>query len=136
MRFLALLIVLGFPVADVYLTVRFAEFTGLPIWVWLLAGVAVGAWLIRSERVSFRARLLASMHGQEPLLRNLLDSGRKVGAGVLFMLPGVVSDLLALALLMLPINVGSPLEPRPVYASGNVRPRHGDVLEGEYRRTE
>ena len=32
---------------------------------------------------------VAAMHGEQPLLRGLLDSGRKVLAGLLFILPGV-----------------------------------------------
>jgi UPF0716 family protein affecting phage T7 exclusion len=44
------------------------------------------------------------------LLSSLLDSGRKVLAGILFVLPGVVTDVAALLLLALPINLTSRLQ--------------------------
>ncbi|MDH4181132.1 MAG: FxsA family protein, partial [Betaproteobacteria bacterium] len=85
-----------------------------------------GIVLLRNERLAFRARTLAALHGDEPLLRGVVDSGRKVLAGFLLLLPGVVSDLLAVALLMLPLNVG----PAFGTASGN------RAIEGRFRRIE
>src|SRR5512134_665881 len=133
MRFLALGIVVAFPVIDLYLTMRFAQSTGSPLWVWLSMGTIGGLLVLRSERLSFRSKTLASMHGQYSLLRSLLDSGRKVLAGILLLLPGVVSDLAALALLALPINLGRRLHPQAVGAGGPTQ-RRRDPLEGDFRR--
>jgi UPF0716 protein FxsA len=74
--------------------------------IWLFGGLIAGVALLRNERVAFRARTVAAMQGEASILRGMLDSGRKVLAGFLFILPGVVSDLFGLGLLMLPINVG------------------------------
>jgi UPF0716 protein FxsA len=82
--------------------------------------------------VEFRARTVAAMHGDFPRLRGLVDSGRKVAAAVLLIVPGVLTDLLALLLLMLPINQRDALRPQPASAGRGVRSR--DVLEGEWRR--
>lgn len=132
MRFVFLAIVLGFPLIDLYATVRFARWTGVPVWAWLSVSVAAGLFLLRNERLAFRANTVATMHGQQPLLRGLLDSGRKVLAGLLFLIPGIVSDLLALALLALPINVGRDFQPRAAAASrGGSR-----AIDGEFRRVE
>ena len=95
MRLIMLAIVLGFPLIDLYTTVRFARWTGIPVWAWLAVSAFVGISLLRSERTAFRANVVAAMHGGQPLLRGLLDSGRKVLAGVLFVLPGVLSAWLA-----------------------------------------
>ena len=84
-----LLIVLGFPLLDLYATVRFARWTGVPVWVWLGLAPLAGALLLRNERLAFRASTVAAMHGEQPLLRGLFDSGRKVLAGLLLLLPGV-----------------------------------------------
>lgn len=130
MRFVLLAILLAFPLIDLYVTTRFARWTGVPVWAWLCVALAAGLYLLRAERMAFRANTVASMHGQQPLLRGLLDSGRKVLAGFLFLVPGVVSDLLALALLALPINVGREFEPRPAPA-GRAGAR---AIDGEYRR--
>jgi UPF0716 protein FxsA len=130
MRFLVLGIVLAFPVLDFLATLRFAQWTGTPAIAWFALSLAAGAYLLRNERLAFRARTVAALHGEQPVFRGLLDSGRKVLAGALFILPGIVSDLLALALLMLPINVGR-LGAQTAAAG---RGYGGGSIEGEYRR--
>lgn len=135
MRLLLLVILLGFPAADLYVTLRFAQSTGVPVWIWLSISVVSGLLLLRNERTAFRANVLAALHGEQSLLRGVVDSGRKVLAGLFLLLPGVVSDLIAIALLMLPINTGRGFEPQP---AGAGRPPYGrrDALEGEFRRIE
>lgn len=128
MRLVVFAIVLAFPVLDLYATVRFARWSGVPVWVWLLASTIAGMVLLRNERLAFRARTVAALHGEQSLLRGLLDSGRKVLAGLLLLLPGVISDMLALMLLALPINTGGKFATE---AAG--RARH-DVIDGDYRR--
>ena len=130
MRFIVLAIVLAFPVLDLFATVRFARWTGVPVWTWLALSTIAGFLLLRNERVAFRANTAAAMHGQHLMLRELFDSGRKVLAGILFLLPGVLSDLMALVLLALPLNVG-----REPVAYPRRRAR-SDAFEGEYRRIE
>ncbi len=132
MRFVFLAIVLGFPLIDLYTTVRFARWTGVPVWAWLSVSLAAGFFLLYNERLAFRANTVATMHGQQPLLRGLLDSGRKVLAGFLFLIPGIVSDLLALVLLALPINVGRDFEPRTAPAGRS----DGRAIDGEFRRVD
>ena len=134
MRFILLLIVLGFPFIDLYATVRFARWTGVPVWGWLVLSFIAGAYLLRNERMAFRAATIAAMHGEQPLLRGLVDSGRKVLAGVLFMLPGVLSDLIALLLLAFPLNLGREFAPRAV-AAGQFG-ASGKAIDGEYHRVE
>lgn len=134
MRLLMLVILLGFPAADLYATVRFAQWTGVPVWVWLSISVASGLLLLRNERMAFRSHVLAALHGEQSLLRGVVDSGRKVLAGLFLLLPGVVSDLIAVALLMLPINTAR-IGPQPAGAGRSVYGRR-ESLEGEYRRIE
>jgi UPF0716 protein FxsA len=130
MRFVVLAIVLAFPAIDLLATVRFARWTGIPVWMWLAMSTLAGFVLLRNERVAFRANTAAALHGQHLNLRELFDSGRKVLAGFLFLMPGVLSDLMALILLALPLNVGRGLEP-VAYPRRRV-PR--DSFDGEYRR--
>jgi UPF0716 protein FxsA len=134
MRLLYLLIVLGFPLLDLYATVRIARWTNVPTWAWLGLPLVAGFLLLRNERLAFRARTIAAMHGEESLLRGLFDSGRKVLAGFLLILPGVISDIMALVLLALPLNIGSRDHIPHAAASGRA-PRRAP-FEGEYRRVE
>jgi UPF0716 protein FxsA len=125
MRFLILLIVLIFPVLDVLATVRFARWTGIPAVVWFVASAIAGVLLLRKERITFRAKTLAALRGDQPLLRVL--------AAVLLISPGIVSDLIALLLLLLPINLGPPLATQPASFSRGFR---RNSLEGDFRRVD
>jgi UPF0716 protein FxsA len=136
MRFIVMLIVLAFPVLDVLVTLRFARWTGVPALAWFIASTAAGMLLLRHERIGFRARTLAALRGDQPLMRGLLDSGRKVLAAFLLILPGIASDLIALVLLLLPINVGSAFATASVSIGGGYRGRNRDALDGDYRRIE
>ena len=130
MRFVLLAIVLAFPAIDLLATVRIARWTGVPVWMWLALSTTAGFVMLRNERVAFRANTAAAMHGQQLALRGLFDSGRKVLAGVLFILPGLISDGLALLLLALPLNVGHE---RGRQAAHPWRRERGDAFDGESR---
>ena len=72
------------------------------------------------------ARLIQSLQeGGHPLLA-LLGSARKMIAGLLFILPGVLSALAALLLLLVPLRMPSREPPR--------RPAESNVIEGQWRR--
>jgi UPF0716 protein FxsA len=131
MRFVVLLIVLSFPVLDVLVTLRFARWTGVPAVAWFIVSAIAGAVLLSKERMTFRAKTLAALRGDQPLLRGLLDSGRRILAALLLILPGIVSDVIALLLLLLPINLGAPLATQP---AGMGRGFARDPLEGDFRR--
>ncbi|MET0683576.1 MAG: FxsA family protein [Casimicrobiaceae bacterium] len=132
MRVAMLLIVLGFPLIDLYATVRIARWTGVPVYAWLGLAALAGLYLLRNERTAFRANTLAAMHGEQPLLRGLFDSGRKVLAGMLFLLPGILSDVMALALLALRLNLGRDFAPSA--AAGGDFHRGPKSIDGEFRR--
>ena len=127
MRIVLLLILLGFPALDVYLTVQFAQLTRIPVWLLLIAGTVAGFILLRNERVTFRAKSQAILSGHTPLMSSMLDSGRKVLAAVLLILPGIVTDIVALALLAMPLNLTGRLQTQG--GNGGVK-----VFDGEYRR--
>jgi UPF0716 protein FxsA len=133
MRFVVSLIVLSLPILDVLATMRFARWTGVPTLAWLVASAVAGAVLLRNERLLFRAKTLAALRGDQPLLRGLLDSGRRILAALLLILPGIVSDVIAMLLLLLPINLGAPLATQ---RAGVSRDFARDSLEGDFHRVE
>ena len=134
MRFVVLSILMLFPLLDLVVTARFARWSGVPMWMWLTGSAIAGLWVLTNERGQFRARTLAAFRGDEPLLRSLLDSGRRVLAGTLLLVPGILTDAVALVLLMLPINQRGGFGPEPVTAGQSTYPRDARALDGEYRR--
>jgi UPF0716 protein FxsA len=133
MRFVLLAIVLVFPMFDLYVTTRFARWSGIPLWVWLGGSLIGGLWLLKNERLAFRSNTVAALHGEQSLLRELVDSGRKVLAGILLIMPGVLTDVLAALLLLFPINHGR-LRPQPVIVGRGYGRRN--TIDGDYRRTD
>jgi UPF0716 protein FxsA len=135
MRIVYLLIVLAFPVLDLLATLRIANWTGVPLWVWLGLPLIAGFLTLRNERLEFRARTIAALRGDHAALRDLFDSGRKVLAGFLLILPGVISDFLALALLAFPLNLGAAGCAPGLRTTRRPGPARGrTTIDGEYRR--
>jgi len=136
MRFVMLGIVLIFPLLDLFVTARFARWSGVPLWMWLTGSAIAGVWVLTNERAQFRTRTLAALRGDHSLLRGLLDSGRRVLAGMLLLVPGVLTDVLALLLLLLPINQRGAFGPQFVTAGREPYARERTTLDGDYRRIE
>ena len=136
MRIVYLLIVLAFPLLDLLATLRIANWTGVPLWAWLGLPLIAGFLTLRNERLEFRARTIAALRGDHAALRDLFDSGRKVLAGFLLILPGVISDILALALLAFPLNLGAAAGGAPgIRTARRPGPAQGrTTIDGEYRR--
>ena len=99
--------------------------------LWLLGGVVAGVSIMRDAGAGLMPRLAASLQqGHEPF-GVLWAAGRRFFAGLLLILPGAGSDILALLLLLWP----SP--PRPSTPPGAARRAHrpgDDVIGGEFRR--
>jgi UPF0716 protein FxsA len=129
MRFLLIAILLGFPLLEAVVLVRLSETFG---WWWILALVILSACagmaLIKEARFAMLARLASGVaQGGFPIAA-LTDSARVVLAGLLLIFPGVVSDLIAITLLLLP-------RPRFIADRAARRQGGGTLIEGEFRRT-
>jgi UPF0716 protein FxsA len=99
-------------------------------WVlaWVVMAACAGAALIKEARFALLARLAAGFAQGRFAIAALTDSARTVLAGLFLIFPGVVSDLIAFTLLLLP-------GPRVVTESAVRRAPHGTLIEGEFRRT-
>jgi hypothetical protein len=80
------------------------------------------------RRLSLVARLATGFTQGSFAIGALTDSARTVLAGILLIFPGVVSDLIALTLLLWP-------GPRFVVEPVSRRERPGTFIEGDFRRT-
>ena len=128
MRLLLIAILLGFPFLEVVVLVRLGESLGWWILAWVVLAACAGVALIKEARFALVARLAAGFAQGRFSIAALTDSARTVVAGLFLIFPGVVSDLIALTLLLLP-------RPKAVMESGSLRDLGGSVIDGEYRRT-
>ena len=128
MRLLLIVALLGFPLAEAIVLVRLGEVLGWWILAWVILAACAGVALIKEARFAMVARLAAGLaHGRFSIAA-LTDSARTVLAGLLLIFPGVLSDLLALAVLLLP-------SPRVALEPAARRATQGTLIEGEFRRS-
>lgn len=104
----------------IYLTGR--EIGGLYTLLGLLLGLALGGWTLRLAGVALLPELMHSLQAGHTPWGVLWRTGRRLLAGLLLILPGFFSDLIALILLLWPSN--------------NQQSNQVDqtVIEGEWRR--
>jgi UPF0716 protein FxsA len=128
MRLLLIAILLGFPLLEGVVLVRLSETLGWWILAWVVLAACAGMALIKEAHFALVARLAAGFAQGQFSIVALTDSARTVVAGALLIFPGVVSDLIALTLLLLPGR-------RVVADSASRRHRGGTLIEGEFRRS-
>jgi UPF0716 protein FxsA len=127
MRLILFAILLGFPLLEAVVLVRLSETLGWWVLAWVVLAAVAGMALIKEARFALVARLAAGLAQGRFSIVALTDSARVVLAGILLIFPGVVSDLIALTLLLLP-------SPR-VVETPQRRGRRDAFIEGEFRRT-
>lgn len=122
--FFILAILLAFPVLEIYTLVQVGHLIGWWLPLWLIVAAILGARLLREAQLSFVFRLFDGLQRGQGLPAALFGSGRNILAGLLLIFPGLISDALALILLLLP---SAPPDPP-------AGPREDGVIEGEFRR--
>jgi len=97
--------------------------------LWLIAALWAGVALIRAQHSDLPARLHQALARGENPFGEIWASGRRLLAGMLLILPGAGSDLLALLLLLWPTaRAPSPMPPATATRG------ESEVIEGEFRR--
>lgn len=137
MRLLILGILMGFPLLEGAVLYTLGQGHGGWVAAWLLFSAIAGIVLIKQARFSLVTRLASELSRGQFSLSAVIDSFRTVIAGLLLIFPGIISDIMALALLLLPIR-----EPAYQYAHASAgrptKPGRGNdgagVIEGEFRR--
>ena len=128
MRLMLFAILLGFPLLEAVVLVRLSQTMGWWVLAWMILAAVAGMALIKEARLSLVARLATGFTQGSFAIGALTDSARTVLAGILLIFPGVVSDLIALTLLLWP-------GPRFVVEPVSRRERPGTFIEGDFRRT-
>lgn len=133
MRFLILGFLMGLPLLEGALLYSLGQGHGLWVLAWLVFAAAAGVVLIKQARFSLVTRLGSALARGEFSLAAIIDSFRTVLAGLLLIFPGIITDVAAMLLLLLPIR-----EPAHANARGSAAaiptPGAGGVIEGEFRR--
>jgi UPF0716 protein FxsA len=102
--FLALLI--GWPVIEITVFFLVADWLGLPAAVsGILLSSLIGLAVLRAQGLAIARRAQAELATGRMPMRQLFDGACLAVAGILFLLPGFVTDVVALAL-MLPLVRG------------------------------
>jgi UPF0716 protein FxsA len=127
-RIVLMAILLGFPLLEALVLLRLSATLGWWVLAWVVLAACAGMALIKEARFAMLARLAAGFAQGRFQITALTDSARTVLAGLLLVFPGVVSDFIALTLLLLP-------GPRVVAESGVRARRHATLIEGEFRRS-
>ena len=128
MRLLLIVILLGFPLLEAVVLVRLSQTLGWWVLAWVVLAACAGMALIKEARFALVARLAAGLAEGQFSITALTHSARTVLAGLLLIFPGVVSDLIAITLLLLP-------GPRAASEAVTRRDPRGAIIEGEFRRS-
>lgn len=143
MRLFFFIILLAFPVAEIYLLVTLGQRYGWWLLLYLVVITYLGLQLIRGEKQLMSAKVMQSLKTGGNPIKTMMGSARNMFAGVLLVIPGVMTDVMAVILLLIPIQqpkVSPNADSYQTDASGfeanfknaDTRPANDDVIEGEY----
>ena len=132
MRFIIGLILLAFPFLEIYLLVELAHRYGWWLLLYLVVLGFLGLQLIRGEKLLMSAKMMQSMSAGGNPIKTLLGCARNLIAGVLLIIPGVISDIIAVILLLIPIN--KPNFSTATNSQYQTQAANDDVIEGEYTK--
>lgn len=152
MRYLIGLILLAFPFAELFLLISLADAYGWWLLFYLVVVGFLGLQLIRGEKLLMTAKMMQSLASGGNPVKTMIGSARNMVAGVLLIIPGVMTDMIAVILLLIPVNKQSsgqnanannhqyeqPFQQQPndqqnYRQQANVSAANDDVIEGEYK---
>ena len=127
MRLLLLFILLAFPIAEIWLLIDLAETYGWWLGLYLVLVTYLGWRLIQEEKQLLAGRMLQTlMQSPSPNL-SILGGLKNLLAGVLLVIPGVMTDLIAVLLLLIP--TAKPLKRNPFQDEASSKSANDDVIE-------
>jgi len=132
MRSFIPLILLVFPFAEIFLLVKLAYLYGWWLFVYLVVIGYLGLQLIRGEKLQASAKMMQSLGAGGNPVKAMLGSARNMVAGVLLIIPGVISDVIAVILLLIPIQSQAQAGSVPNHNNKYQQASNDDVIEGEY----
>ena len=135
MRFLVGIILLAFPFLEIFLLVDLAHKYGWWVLFYLVVIGYLGLQLIRGEKLLMSAKMMQNLSAGGNPIKTMLGSARNMVAGVLLIIPGIITDIIAVILLLIPISKSSQNSRFQNHApNSQYQPQaaNDDVIEGEY----
>ncbi|HWU66345.1 MAG TPA: FxsA family protein [Methylophilus sp.] len=132
MRFFIFAILLAFPFLEIAVLIELCQRYGWWVLVYLVIIGYLGLKLIRSEKDLIAARMFQQMSAGGNPVSALLSTARNMFAGVLLLIPGVISDALAVILLLIPTKnpgLGKSGQNNGTYYQTSA---NDEVIEGEF----
>lgn len=125
MRLLLTIFLLSMPVAEIWGIFKLGALYGWWFFFYMVLVTYLGWRLMREEKQLVFAKIMSAMSQGGNPIKTIVGSARNLFVGILFIIPGVITDFFAIILLLIPIKES---------ASRNINSQEGDVIEGEYRR--
>ena len=143
MRLFIPFILLGFIFTEVYLLITLGQRYGFWLLLYLVLVGYLGLQLISGEKKMMSAKMMQSLKEGGNPFKTMMGTARNMVAGFLLIIPGVITDIIAAILLLIPIQQpkvdpnqnsyqtdGSGFEGS--YRNASSRPANDDIIEGEY----
>lgn len=109
---------------------------GGPVGLWLLGAAVIGGWMIAQGGLNAIARVRIAVQRGELPAADIFQGLITAFAGLLLILPGFITDLLAVSLLISGAGIKKRLGERLSATVAQARPdlKKPVTLDGEYRR--
>jgi UPF0716 protein FxsA len=135
MRFFLIFTFILFPIMEIWLLIHLAEQYGWWLGLYLVLVTYLGWRLIQEEKQKMMSRMLESLtQGVMPNIAILMGF-KNLLAGVLLVVPGIISDVIAVCLLLIPSG-NQPSNSEKFKHTSNESQDSGSVFEGEFTREE
>lgn len=131
MRLIVTLALLAFPIAEIWILINLFQQYGWWVLLYLVAMVLLGLQLIRDEKLLFSGRMMQSLSQGGNPMKAMFGSARNIIAGILLIIPGVLTDVIAVVLLLMPVDKSAVKSSTFKQQAAN-----DDVIEGEFHREE
>lgn len=100
-RAIFLLVLIAIPLLEIALLIKIGQVIGFWATVLLVVGTAgLGSWLLHSQGVGTLRRVMAAMDEGKPPVAPVIDGFLLMVAGLLLVMPGIITDVLGLILLI------------------------------------
>ncbi|MDI1309013.1 MAG: FxsA family protein [Methylotenera sp.] len=131
MRLIVTLAFLSFPIGEIWILINLFQQYGWWVLLYLVAMVLLGLQLIREEKLLFSGRIMQSLSQGSNPMKALFGSARHMFAGILLIIPGVLTDVVAVVLLLIPVDKSTIKS-----STFKQKAANDDVIEGEFHREE